>query len=387
MKTKPHLVLFVESYPHIMAGQQRTMLSLLAEASQQRLSPMLLVPAEGQFVETVRQRGIHALVVPYGGQLGRYGGQIYRDNWLSRGRTLVEWSKYAARCRFVLKRLRPAALFCNDMRGLLTVGIAARSLGIPVMIWDKLDKPHGLLDWFQLPIAHQNAIISESVMNKYPRWQRSWYGRRIKRIPNGADIERFQRGTPIRSQLEIDDSEVVVAMVGTVTHRKAPDRLLKLVPKLHARVPNIRVIFVGSWEDSDEDRRYFESLPNRNHPCVTFLGQRDHIEDIINSIDILAIPSRHEGMGQVTVEAMAAGKPVVGANAGGIPEVVQHEQTGLIFEGQDSDQFLQHLVRLASSPYERQQLGEAGRRRVQLHFNRSQQIGKLIESLRSLIDQ
>lgn len=387
MQQTTETALFVESYPHVIAGQQRTMLSLLARAQDCGMEPILLVPGEGAFVDHVRSTEVDVIVVPYSGTLSRYGGAIYRDGISKRLRTVRDWFSYVLQCRSKLKETKPAAVFCNDMRGLLTVGLAARSLGLPVMIWDKLDKPHGFLDWFQLPLANRNAIISKAVQNKYPRWQIKWYGDRIELIPNGADLERFARGRSIREELGIGNDDVVIAMVGTVTFRKAQDRLLALLPDLETRVPDVKILVVGSWDDCDEDRAYYDSLPNREHPNVTFLGQCDSIEDIMQSIDILAIPSRHEGMGQVTVEAMAAAKPVVGSDVGGIPEVVVDEKTGLIFDGEDSECFLHSLIRLASSPEERVRMGQAGQVRAKQSFSRPDQMMKVCRSLRSLIDR
>jgi glycosyltransferase involved in cell wall biosynthesis len=378
-------IAFVESYPHVMAGQQQEMLALLQAPRMRGIDPIVIAPADGIFIEHVQKLGINTVIVPYPAGMSRYGGALYRDGLRGRSRTLFEWAGYTKRCRRELKDLRADALFCNDMRGLLTVGLAARSRGIPVMIWDKLDKPHGMLDWFQLPIVNRNLIISNSVMEKYPRWQRRWYKDRISRIPDGADLARIDRGKSIREELGIPRECIVIAIVGTVTYRKGHDRLLGLVPDLIESIPNARILVVGSYQDSAQDIEFYQSLENRNHPCVSFLGQRDRIEDIMHSIDILAIPSRHEGLGLVIVEAMAAGKPVVGANVGGIPEVIVNEQTGLIFEGDDRNELLQHLVRFSGDKDVRLRMGRAGRLRVEQHFDRSVLMNEVCDALHTLI--
>ena len=374
---------FVESYPHVIAGQQRTMLSLL-ETWQDYGERVLLTPAEGVFVDEARRRGVETHIVPYGRQLGRYSGAIYNDGLIARARTYWELLGYVGRARRFLKHHRFDALFCNDMRGVLTLGVAAKSLGVPVMIWDKLDKPHGFLDWFQLPLVRKNPVISAAVTTKYPRWQRSYYRDRIVVVPNGADLARFDSVTPMREDLGLTPQEFVVGIVGTVTHRKGIDRLLSIVPELAREVPNLRILVVGSWDDSTEDTEYYEHLPNRNHPCVSFLGYRKDADRIMKSLDVLVIPSRHEGMGQVTAEAMACSVPVVGARSGGIPEVVDDGVTGMIFDGENRELLRQHLTTLATSPELRRGMGTQGRERAQAHFNRPRQMQAICEILAQL---
>lgn len=376
-------VVFVESYPHVLAGQQRTLLSLIEAAADCGLQPTVLVPGEGVYLEELQRRSVCVEVVPYTDQISRYGGAIYRDRWQDRFGTLAAWLRYTKTCRSKLKSLQPAAVFCNDMRGLLTVGLAARTLRIPVMIWDKLDKPHGVLDWLQLPIASSNAIISKSVLKKYPRIQQWWYRDKIRLLPNGADLERFASGKSLREELQISPACPIIGIVGTVTPRKGHDRLLRLVPQLEQALDQFKILVVGSWNDSKEDAEFYESLPHRDHPSVLFLGPRSDIVDLMHTIDLLTVPSRHEGMGQVTVEAMAAGKPVIGANVGGIPEVVKDGETGLIFDRDDD--YLDCLVRLAVSPKLRQRMGQAGRLRCRQEYNRPEQMKKVCQLLREMI--
>lgn len=143
---------------------------------------------------------------------------------LTRLRVLGQVFSYVFRLWRELGRLRPAAVYCNDMRGLLTVGIAARLRRIPVMTWDKLDKPHGLLDWFQLPLVNRNLVISRAVTVKYPAWQRRLFRRRIRVVPNGVDIEAIEAARPADLGLPGDGQAPVVGM--SAPSRPARDRIV-----------------------------------------------------------------------------------------------------------------------------------------------------------------
>lgn len=372
-------LLFAESYPHVVFGQQRTLLSLLQLAKQTvNGPPCVAVPGPGPFVDKAVRIGAQPVMLPYPSLLARYGGAVYRYRGLQRAALLGQAATYVARGRRMLRRLRPAGVFCNDMRGLLTVGVAARTLGIPVLIWDKLDRPHGRLDCLQLPLCNEIAFISEAVKTKFPAWQLRRYRDRLHTVPNGADLARFDRGVPNREALGLLPTDVAVGIVGTVTQRKGHDRLLRLVPELVDRVPDALVLVVGEGAGPDDDA-FAVQLPNRDHPRVRFLGMRDDMPNVMHALDLLVVPSRHEGMGQVVAEAMACRKPVVGARVGGIPEVIVDGETGILFDGDDSRQLLDALVALCRDPERRRRMGDAGRRRVEQHFDRRIQMQKILD--------
>lgn len=379
-------ILFVESYPHVMFGQQRTLLSLLEASPSVDIEPVVAATSDGPFVDEARQRGIPVTLIPYPAMLSSYGGAIYGYRGMRYLRMLGQWLGYVRTIRRTLKALAVDGMYCNDMRGLLTAGLAARSLGLPVMIWDKLDKPHGWLDWLQLPLVAKNVIISEAIKTKYPAWQIGLYSRKIITIYNGADINRFKVANSIREEWPFNRSDTLFAIVGSITSRKGHDRIFEIWPDIVKKHPAAHLLVIGETTGSPEDEMFVKNLPNKDHPHIHFLGMRKDVPDVMQSIDVLIIPSRHEGMGQVTVEAMASKLPVIGANTGGIPEVVVHGETGLIVDGDDADGWKAAIVQLADSRDLRERMGEAGRKRVEAEFNRPVQMDKVLKLCREMVD-
>ena len=374
--------LFVESYPQVVAGQQRTLAALLATARRLNLSVAIAVPASGAFATQLENTGYETVIWPQPALLGRYGGAYFRDGAMARLRFLGQSLVYVWRIWRELRRMHPQAVFCNDMRGLLTVGVAGRLRGIPVMIWDKLDKPHGVLDWFQVLLVRSNPVISWAVTAKYPAWQRRLFRDRMPVVPNGVDVDAIEEAATAQVDLGIE-GDPIVGIVGTVTPRKGHDRLLSVWSRLLAFKPNARLLIAGAPE-SDNDRSWAGSLPNRDHQSVAWLGQRDDVPAIMGKLDVLVVPSRHEGMGRVCAEAMAAGVPVLGARTGGIPEVVVDGETGLLFEPDDSDDLLEKLVALCQDTGLRRKLGAAGRVRARTHFDQRKQHEVILNLLEEL---
>ncbi|QDT03520.1 GDP-mannose-dependent alpha-(1-6)-phosphatidylinositol monomannoside mannosyltransferase [Rubripirellula lacrimiformis] len=383
-------VVLVESYPQVIAGQQRTMMSLLEHAGDAGIAPTVMMPGGGMFAERLAADGWDTHITPYPESLGRYGGAIYRDGIGRRVGLAKDLAGYTWTLRRELKRIRPAAVFCNDMRGLLTVGVAAKSLGIPNVMWDKLDKPHGFLDWFQLPLVKRNPIISGPVASKYPAWQRRWYRDRIRLLPNGVDFQRFQsadlqeQSAAKRQSLGFGPDDVVLGIVGTVTHRKAHDVLLNAFSKLTGSAPNVHVLAIGSWDDSPQDQEFHRSLTSPAPANVHFVGQQNDIPAIMHAIDVLVIPSRFEGLGQVTLEAMACGKPVIGSRVGGIAEAVVDGETGLLFENEHAEELRDTMSRLVADPDLRRRMGDAGRERAKQHYNRDEKMRQIWDMVREV---
>lgn len=375
-------IVFVESYPQVVYGQQKTLLSLLNVAKNRQHSTLVVCTAEGPFCDELRKIELEPAILPYPSHLSTYGGAIYHYGWRRKLSMLKQLADYVLNLRQWLKLQRPDMVFCNDMRGLLTMGVAARLAGIPVLIWDKLDKPHGVLDWFQLPLVKLNVIISDAVKKKYPAWQKLLFSKRIVKIYNGAYLDRFYNIPDVRHEFGLEPGHIALAMVGSINQRKAQDRLLRIVPELEQRCPQVRVLLIG--EPDDNSQPFYASLPNLDHPCVIQTGFRSDMPAVMNSIDILLILSRQEGMGQVTVEAMAAGKPVIGTCSGGIPEVVIDEKTGFLVDGDDDAALLTAIERLYDSKELREKMGQAGRERAQACFDRPIQHAKVIKMMEKL---
>ena len=93
---------------------------------------------------------------------------------------------------------------------------------------------------------------------------------------------------------------------------------------------------------------------------VVFLGWRDDIEEIMPIFDVFVLPSLNEGMGRVLVEAMAAGRPVVASDVGGIPDLVKDGENGFLAEPGNARELSRGIKKLLSSETMRAQMGESG---------------------------
>jgi glycogen(starch) synthase len=102
--------------------------------------------------------------------------------------------------------------------------------------------------------------------------------------------------------------------------------------------------------------------------CVGWVAP-DNIPALINSATAVLMPSRFEGLPLVALQAAMMGRPIVGTRVGGIPEVVVHQETGLLVDSEDSSALAAAVASLLANPQSAVQMGYAGRRRVQKIFS------------------
>ena len=140
-----------------------------------------------------------------------------------------------------------------------------------------------------------------------------------------------------------------------------------------------------------ELKRFFDVIENTvAHRFDRFLirfghGFRDDLDDFIGCFDLLVHPALAEGLGVAALKAAAAGVPVVGFDAGGLKEAVEHGKTGLLVALEDVDALRVAIASLIDDDQLRQQMGGAGRIRMQTEFSIATMADKHTELYESLL--
>jgi glycosyltransferase involved in cell wall biosynthesis len=188
---------------------------------------------------------------------------------------------------------------------------------------------------------------------------------KLRVIHSGVDVNRFfhKEGASVqaRKQWGVPEGWPVVGTIGWLLPIKGPDVLLKAMQIVWRNKPNVLLIFVGKGELELELKN--EARKVGVFDRVRFLGWRDDIQNILPDFDIFAFPSLNEGMGRVIVEAMAAGKPVIASNTGGIPDLVKPGKTGFLVPPGDEKALADAILDLLNNSEKAKELGRAGRAR------------------------
>lgn len=149
---------------------------------------------------------------------------------------------------------------------------------------------------------------------------------------------------------------------------KGVETVIKALPQVLTGLPELEYVVVGSGSDLDRHIRLAASLGVSNH--VRFLGATDdaNLRQCYQECDAFILPSDGEGFGIVYLEAMAHTKPVIAANSRAVPEVVKHGETGLLVEYGSVEQIAKAIETLGRDQTLSDEMGAAGRRRLQQKF-------------------
>jgi glycosyltransferase involved in cell wall biosynthesis len=164
-------------------------------------------------------------------------------------------------------------------------------------------------------------------------------------IPFGIETDRFAVNpadkAQARRELELPDKAAIAGVVGRLDPKKGQDVLIRACAGLHRAGINLHVLIVGD-RTMGEAARYASELKDLTEqleltPYVHFRPHQEKVEIVYGAMDVFVLPSQSETYGMVTLEAMAAGVPVIGTCSGGTPEIIDDEINGLLFAPGDDD--------------------------------------------------
>ncbi|SFW16255.1 glycosyltransferase family 4 protein [Nitrosovibrio sp. Nv17] len=160
-------------------------------------------------------------------------------------------------------------------------------------------------------------------------------------------------------------------VVGSLHPWKCQDQAISAVARLAGAGIDTRLLLVGG-----DGRRYRAQL--QRQAWELGVAQRVEFRDymanpmpLLSSADVVLVCSRWEAFGRVAVEAMLAGKAVIGSNRGATPEIIRHGETGLIYEWGDVGDLAAKIRFLYDYPEERGRIGQAGRRWAESRFTQA----------------
>lgn len=288
--------------------------------------------------------------------------------------------------------------------------LSAHSLE-PLRPWkaEQLGGGYALSSWVEKTAYESAAAIiavsdgmRQDILRSYPDVDPA----KVKVVHNGIDVSQWNRdeGSDIIRTLGIDPERPSVVFVGRNTRQKGVPYLLRAAAKLPADVQ--LVLCLGAADTPElaaETARLIEELQSQRSGVILIerMLPRNEVIQVLSHATAFACPSIYEPLGIVNLEAMACGAAVVASATGGIPEVVQHGETGLLVPIEqvtdgtgiplDPEKFVTDfaaaLIEVVSDPERARAMGVAGRRRAEEHFSWESITETTLEVYRSVLPQ
>jgi L-malate glycosyltransferase len=188
-------------------------------------------------------------------------------------------------------------------------------------------------------------------------------------VHEGIDIERVEAAPPakLHEDFWLPHQAPIVGNVAALVPHKGQRHLIEAARIVRPLEPDARFIIAGEGELRPALERQIKDHHLEKH--VLLAGFRPDVLSLHQAFEIFVMSSVTEGLGTSLLDAMAAGKPVVATETGGIPEVVVHEQTGFLVPPRDHEALARAIVTLLKHDDLRRTMGAAGRARARSLFS------------------
>jgi D-inositol-3-phosphate glycosyltransferase len=210
---------------------------------------------------------------------------------------------------------------------------------------------------------------------------------RIHVIPFGIELRQFidaPSRDAARETLRLPSDAFIAGMVGRLDRGKGQEFLLRAVARLHGKGLHIHALLIGE-ETRGESQGYADELDTLAQqlniaPYIHIYGFREQVATAYAAMDVFTLTSLSETYGMVTIEAMAAGLPVIATDAGGSPDLVTAEETALLVPPADEWALAEAIHRIAEDSELATRLGRNARTYAMGTFSHTKQCKK-VESL------
>jgi glycosyltransferase involved in cell wall biosynthesis len=377
-----------------LGGAELALLRLVREVDQSRFDLRVVLFSDGPLVRQLRDAGASVEILPLAESILKTSRHAAGESLLRLG-TVWTTLRHIVRLAGFIRRQRIDLVHTNSLKADLIGGLAALLAGRR-FIWHVHDRVAS--DYMPWPVvrafsflAHKlphylitNSQSTLETLLPYPRTQCDV----IYPGVNLADI-----AVPVEPVLRDPQAGALIGLVGRISPTKGQDIFLRAAAQVLQRFPNVRFQIVGSalFNDSGYETRMRQLASSLNlDGVVEFTGFVTDVEQRIAKLDLLVHASTTpEPFGQVVIEGLAAGKPVVATNAGGIPEIIVHRENGLLVPPGDVADMADAICCLLGEPDLARSLAARGRARVAQLFTiqrTARQVEKVYATLLGLPD-
>ncbi len=303
-------------------------------------------------------------------------GKLYGTTMLQSGRAFMRF----------LRRERVDVVHAHDRYANMFAVPWARLAGVPRVIaskrWGTTSRAHGIGNRAAYRMAH--AVLGNSgTVGRSLVEEDGVPPSRVVVIPNFVDEAAFDDSPPgwdarLREELAIPEGALVVGIVASLRTIKDHGTLLRAVARLRAQFPQLVLVMMGWGAARPDLEALVVQLGIGN--MVRFAGIHPNLPNPHRLFDVSVLCSLSEGFPNTIVEAMAAGRPVVATNVGGVPDAVVDGVNGLLVPARDDEALAGALAKFLADPSLRQTMGSAGQAMARSQFT-AEHVLPLVESL------
>ena len=365
-------ILFVESHRDIVGGGQISLLSLMEHLDRSQYKPLCVCPPGGTTARSIANASI----------------SLHATEFVSiRLLSVIQCIRCILRLLDLIRKEDAALIHANGSRSMFYAGFAGAIARVPVVWHVRVTGSDGWLDVLLSRLATRIVVISGAMRERFAKLR---VDAKVTVVYNGVDLGPYGclNGSGMRRELGFGKVPLV-GMIAQLIPWKRYEDFIDGMASVAPKHPDARFLLVG--EDRDPEGRYLASLKERvarlaMEERFEFMGFRTDIARVMGMLDVVVLSSDNEPFGRVLIEAMAASRPVVATEGGGVSEIVEDGKTGILVPLRDAQALARAVDSLLGEPERAHEMGTAGRRRVEAHFSIQTHVSR-IEDLYHLILQ
>jgi len=353
-----------------LGGGGKSLLGLLAHLPEQGWNTHVVVPGEGQFTEELEKSGVQHNIFPF--------QPIDPHHPITAFKTFMQW-------RRLIKKASPDLIHANGFDLSRSFSYAAASLGIPYITHVRFPATPEGMRWTLRGFPKPAAFIFNShamMKDQWPTISELAPKSRPFVAHNAVDLEQFNPAPwPETPTLRI-------GIIANFAPFKRHEDFIQMAAEMLKTRQDLEFWIIGEDTQGIGRRKLLENMTHDLgiSSYIKFLGHRSDIPDLIRQLHLVVVPSQFEPFGRVVIEAMACGRPVIGSNDGGIPEIIEHGKTGYLIEVGDWRDFSQHALSLLEKKEKWQQMSKAANKSANKNFSINAHIEKIISIYLNVID-
>jgi len=381
-EAKPPIRVLFFDHTAALGGGEIALANLISHLDTKKIKPVVVLAAEGPLADRLRSTTeTYVLPLPAGVTGQKKDGLGFAS--LFRVREALSVFRYVCQLARFMRSHDVTLVHTNSLKADIIGGLAARLAGIPV-VWHVRDRieddylPKCVVRIFRrLARVIPNYVIANSGATLRSLRPRKGT-RNISAISSGCElggkfaIVHDGAGPAALADRTELRHEPHVGLVGRISPWKGQHIFIRAAALVHREFPDARFFIIGAaLFGEDQYDQEIRRLPGQLgiESMVKFTGFRSDVNRALAELDLVVHAStKGEPFGQVIIEAMAAGKPVVATNGGGVPEIVDDGQTGILVPMGDAEAMAHAICRILSDPAEARALGDRARKRVADHF-------------------
>lgn len=337
------------SWTDKMSGGEISLINYASLLDRKIFRPVFLFPKQGKASTRASEKGIETRFI----DMGIFS---FKRPW--------RFIRSVMALRKLLKKEKIDIIHCTTFYSNLIAVAAAKTMGIPIICHGQSYLTTGSRMRNAVSMSDLVIVCSEDLKKSLlPHIKSS----RIKVMHHAVSTPALRKKTFfLHKELGLPKKCALVGHVGLIEPRKRQEDLIKAASLV--RNKNARFLIIG--DSQFEIKSYEDSLHKLAESYgidkkVIFLGFREDISKVMNELDIVVLPSVKEPFALVMIEAMALGKPFIGARSGGTTEFIRHGKNGFLIDPGDYRSLASIINMLLSNPSRSRKIGIEGRRSVE----------------------